>query len=132
MPENFDPTTLAGRGLMQVALTCRDLERAKSFYRDVLGLPFLFEVSNMAFFQLDGVRLMIGLEHTPDQPLGGSVLYFNAPDIDALGAGLEARGVTFTAPAHVLQRTDTHELKLRVFLDPDGNALALMGMVPIQ
>ena len=125
------PLNLAGRGLMQVALTCRDLDRAKAFYLDVLGLKLLFEVSGMAFFQLDGIRLMIGLEHSPNQPLGGSVLYFDAPDIDALGAGLEARGVAFTGPAHVLQRTDSHELKLRTFLDPDGNALALMGMVPI-
>jgi len=32
-------------------------------------------------------------------------------------------------PATTVQRTATHELKLREFFDPDGNALALMGMV---
>jgi catechol 2,3-dioxygenase-like lactoylglutathione lyase family enzyme len=123
---------LAGRSLMQVGLTCRDLERAKSFYRDVLGLPLLFEVSGMLFFQLAGTRLMVGLEHTKDQPLGGSILYFDAPDIHALGAALEAKGVKFGGPAHALQKTATHELMLRAFFDPDGNALALMGMVPIS
>jgi len=127
-----DPKSLAGRGLMQVGLTCRDLERAKSFYRDVLGLPFLFEVSGMLFFQLEGLRLMLGLEHTKGQPLGGSILYFNAPDIHELGAALETKGVKFTGPAHTLQKTGTHELVLRTFYDPDGNALALMGMVPIR
>lgn len=126
-----DSDSLAGRSLMQVGLTCRDLERAKGFYRDVLGLPFLFEVSGMLFFQLAGTRLMVGLEHTKDQPIGGSILYFDAPDIHALGNALEAKGVTFGGPAHVLQRTATHELMLRPFSDPDGNALALMGMVPI-
>jgi predicted enzyme related to lactoylglutathione lyase len=126
-----DANSLAGRSLMQVGLTCRDLERAKNFYRDVLGLPLLFEVSGMLFFQLEGTRLMVGLEHTRDQPIGGSILYFNAPDIHTLGTALEARGVQFGGPAHVLQRTDTHELMLRPFTDPDGNALALMGMVPI-
>jgi predicted enzyme related to lactoylglutathione lyase len=124
-------TSLAGRNLVQVALTCRDLERAKAFYGDVLGLPLLFEVSGMLFFQLDGLRLMIGKEMKPGQPIGGSLLYFNAPDIDALGTALEAKGIRFVGPAGTVQRTATHELKLREFFDPDGNALALMGMVPI-
>jgi methylmalonyl-CoA/ethylmalonyl-CoA epimerase len=125
-------TDLAGRKLVQVALTCRDLDRAKTFYRDTLGLPFLFEVSNMLFFQLEGTRLMVGKELKPDSPIGGSMIYFDAPDMDALGPALEARGVRFLGPAVVLQRTGEHELKLREFLDPDGNALALMGMVPTK
>jgi predicted enzyme related to lactoylglutathione lyase len=98
----------------------------------VLGLPFLFEASGMMFFQLDGLRLMVGRELKPDSPIGGSVVYFDAPDIDMLGPALEARGVKFFGPAQTVQRTETHELKLREFLDPDGNALALMGMVPIK
>ncbi len=121
--------SLAGRGLVQVGLTCRDLERAKTFYRDTLGLPLLFEVGGMLFFQLEGLHLMVGKEHTPGQPIGGSLLYFDAPDIDTLGAALEAKGVKFVGPATTVQRTETHELKLREFFDPDGNALALMGMV---
>jgi len=122
-------TSLAGRGLVQVGLTCRDLERAKRFYRDTLGLPLLFEVSNMLFFQLEGLRLMVGKEHKLGQPIGGSLLYFDAPDIDALGVALETKGVKFVGPATTVQSTATHELKLREFFDPDGNALALMGMV---
>ncbi len=124
--------SLAGRKLQQVALTCRDLERSKVFYRDTLGLTFMFEASNMLFFQLDGLRLMIGKEMAPDTPIGGSVVYFDAPDMDTIGPALEARGVKFPGPAQVVQRTATHELKLREFRDPDGNALALMGLVPIK
>jgi len=83
----------------------------------------------MLFFQLDGLRLLIGKEEKPDTALGGSVIYFNAPDLDALGPALEAKGVTFAGPAQTVQQTATHDLKLRAFHDPDGNALALMGMV---
>jgi catechol 2,3-dioxygenase-like lactoylglutathione lyase family enzyme len=123
---------LSGRKLVQVAFTCRDLDRARSFYRDTLGLPLMFEAGNMLFFQLEGLRLMVGKEEKPGGPIGGAVVYFDAPDIDALGAALEAKGVTFARPAETVQRTETHELKLRAFHDPDGNAIALMGMVPLK
>ncbi|HSZ74198.1 MAG TPA: VOC family protein [Rhizomicrobium sp.] len=121
--------TLAGRNLTQLGLTCRDIDRTRHFYRDLLGLALLFEAGGMMFFQLVNIRLMIGLEQKPDQPIGGSILYFDAPDIDVLGSALEAKGVKFTGPAQTVQQTATHELKLREFFDPDGNALALMGMV---
>src|SRR5689334_9081655 len=124
--------TLAGRKPVQVGLSCRDLDRTRAFYRDTLGLPLLFEAANMLFFQLEGLRLMVGLTHEPDRPIGGSLIYFDAPDIDTLGPALEAKGIRFTGPATVVQRTETHELKLREFFDPDGNALALMGMMPVK
>ena len=120
--------SLAGRKLVQVALTTREPERSKHFYRDVLGLQLLFEVPNMTFYQAGDLRLMVGVESSMTP--GGSVLYFDAPDIDTLGGVLEQRGVRFLGPASVVQRTDKGELKLREFRDPDGNALALMGFVP--
>lgn len=125
---NTAPPSLAGRRLVQVALTTRDPERSKLFYRDVLGLPLLFEVPNMTFYQVGELRLMVGVE--PSMTPGGSVLYLDAPDIDTLGGELEKRGVRFEGAATVVQRTEQGELKLREFRDPDGNALALMGFVP--
>ena len=125
---NPAPATLAGRKLVQVALATRGPERSKQFYRDVLGLQLLFEVPNMTFYQMGDLRLMVGVESSMTP--GGSVLYIDAPDIDALGAGLEQRGVRFLGAATVVQRSEKGELKLREFRDPDGNALALMGFVP--
>jgi catechol 2,3-dioxygenase-like lactoylglutathione lyase family enzyme len=123
---------LAGRKLVQVALTCRDLDRARTFYRDALGLTLMFEAGNMLFFDVGGQRLMVGLSEQPeqpDQPIGGSYFYFDAPDILELTPALQAKGVEFIGKAETVQRTDTHELKLHAFKDPDGNVLALMGMV---
>ena len=121
--------TLAGRKLIQAAFTVTDLARSVAFYRDVLGFPLMFETNGMAFFQAGEMRLMIGT-NSPDPPARGTVLYFDAPDIDELSPALEAKGVQFIGPVEVVQRADTHELKLRILRDPDGNPLALMGMVP--
>jgi len=128
--DRMSDINLSGRRLAQVGLSCRELDRARGFYRDTLGLPLLFEAGNMLFFQLDGMRLMVGLAPDPAKPSGGAIVYFEAPDIDALGAALEERGVQFLGLAVTVQQAQTHELKLREFYDPDGNALALMGMVP--
>lgn len=121
---------LAGRKLVQVALTTRDPARSLHFYRDILGLPLLFEAGGMLFFDAGGVRLLIGPENAAGPP-GGSILYFDAPDIDRLGTELEAKGAEFLGPAQTVQRTEAGELKVRAFRDPDGNMLELMGMVPI-
>ena len=129
MTEATNSQSLANRKLVQVALTTRDLEQSKRFYRDVLGLNLLFEAGGMLFFDLAGTRLLIGTENSAGEP-GGSILYFDAPDIDELGPALEGKGVAFLGPAQVVQRTDSLELKIRAFRDPDGNVLQLMGSVP--
>ncbi|HEY7977625.1 MAG TPA: VOC family protein [Rhizomicrobium sp.] len=124
--------TLAGRKLVQVALTVKDLDRARIFYRDTLGLKLLFEAGHMLFFDIGGQRLMVGLAEQPGKPVGsGTYIYFDAPDLPALVPALKAKGVEMIGNTETLQRTDTHELKLQFFKDPDGNEIGLMGMVAI-
>jgi catechol 2,3-dioxygenase-like lactoylglutathione lyase family enzyme len=127
--ENYERGSLRGRRLVQVGLTTRDLARSRHFYQDTLGLTLLFEAGTMLFFELGGIRLLIGSENTGGEP-GGSILYVDAPDIDTVAPALEAKGVTFLGAAQVVQRSETHELKIRAFRDPDGNTLQLMGNVP--
>ena len=122
--------TLAGRRIVQAAFTVTDLARSVAFYRDVLGFPALFETNGMAFFQAGEIRFMVGT-NSPDPPARGTVVYFDAPDIDELVPALEARGVVFEGPIVILQRTETHELKLALFRDPDGNPIGLMGTVAV-
>ncbi len=122
---------LKDRALVQVALPTMDLPRAVAFYRDLLGLPLLFEVSGMAFFQLhNGVRLMVGTNAPDLKPSESHAIYFDAPDLPMLAEQLVKRGITFRGPAQVLQKTATGNLMLQFFRDPDGNLLGLMGVVP--
>ena len=97
---------------------------------DTLGLPLLFEAGHMLFFDMGGQRLMVGLSEKPEQPIGGTYIYFDAPDVGALASKLRAKGVELIGAIETLQQTPTHDLKLQFFRDPDGNKPGLMGMVP--
>jgi methylmalonyl-CoA/ethylmalonyl-CoA epimerase len=116
----------------QIMIPVDDFEVGTVFYRDVLGLPHLFSAPpQMAFFQCGSVRLLVGVPPPGQRPQRGSAIYFHVPDIHAVHATLEAKGVHFVARPHVVHRTADVELWLAEFADPDGNPLALMGESPI-
>lgn len=106
----------------QIAITVRDVPRAIEFYRDKLGIPFLFQAPNMAFFNCGGVRLMMGLPEGD----GGSVIYYKVDDIHAATAALKSGGVAFENDPHLIAKMPDHDLWMAFFRDPDRNLLALM------
>lgn len=111
----------------QIAMTVKDVERAVAFYRDTLGLPFLFKAPpGLAFFDCGGVRLMLSRPEKPEHDHPGSVLYFVVDDIDAMHRGLVERGVTFEGGPHLIAKMPDHELWMAFFHDNEGNMLALM------
>lgn len=121
---------LANATLGQVMIPVTDFDRGVAFYRDVLGLPFLFAAPpQMAFFACGSVRLLVGVPPADRPAPHGGALYFEVADIHAVHASLRARDVVFDAEPHRVHRTPTSELWLVEFRDPDGNALALMANV---
>ena len=123
---------LADAKVVQLLVPIRDFEKGVAFYRDVLGLPFLFAAPpQMAFFNCGGVRLLVGVTPPGQVAQRGSAIYFQVADIAAVCAGLKAKGVAFSAEPHVVNRTPKSELWLAEFTDPDGNQLALMSEVAI-
>ncbi len=117
----------------QLLIPVEDLDRAITFYRDTLGLRFLFSAPpQMSFFQSGGVRLLVGVPEANQPRHRGSQVYFQVADIHAVFRTLAGRGVTFGANPHVVHRTATAELWLAEFRDPDGNQLALMSETPQQ
>ena len=115
----------------QISMTVHDLDRATRFYRDLLGLPFLFAAPpRLAFFDCNGVRLMLSTpEPRFDHP--GSVLYFAVDDIREMYASLRARGVEFGSEPHRIATLADREVWLADFRDTEGNTLALMSEPPI-
>lgn len=117
-------------GICQIALTVDDLEKAVSFYRDILGLSFLFSAPpGLAFFDVGGVRLMLTL---PEGQAGGtnSVIYYRVGDIGLAFAELGARGVVFVDTPHLVARMPDHELWMVFLKDPSGNLAGLMEERP--
>jgi methylmalonyl-CoA/ethylmalonyl-CoA epimerase len=115
--------------LGQIHMQVTDLARAVAFYRDTLGIPFLFEVPRMAFFDLQGVRLMLAEPEGPGHDGTGSILYFDVPDLPLAHRELEGRGVGFdTVPTLIAEMPD-HDLWMAFFKDSEGNQLALMSEV---
>jgi methylmalonyl-CoA/ethylmalonyl-CoA epimerase len=122
---------LATAKVGQLLIPVDDFEHGVAFYRDVLGIPFLFSAPpQMAFFDCGGVRLLVGVMPEGEAVHRGSAIYFKVDDIRAVHATLAGKGVTFRAAPHVVHRTPAYELWLAEFTDPDGNQLALMSEVP--
>ena len=111
----------------QISMTARDLDRAIGFYRDSLGLTFLFKAPpQLAFFECGGVRLMLGPPE-PEFDHQGSIVYFAVDDITATHQALVAGGVTFRSKPHMIAKLPDREVWLADFEDSEGNVLALMS-----
>jgi methylmalonyl-CoA/ethylmalonyl-CoA epimerase len=116
----------------QLLIPVEEFERGVAFYRDVLGLPFLFAAPpQMAFFMCGSVRLLVGVMPSGQEAQRGSVIYFQVKDIQGVFSSLKDHGVVFMADPHVVNRTPKSELWLAEFTDPDGNQLALMSEVAV-
>ena len=117
----------------QIAMTVRDLPQAVAFYRDLLGMKFLFEAPPaLAFFDCGGVRLMLSLPEQEGSVAGqqfSSVLYYTVEDIQQAAAVLIARGVVFETPPHIIARLPHADLWMGFFRDPSRNVLAIMSEV---
>ena len=117
----------------QIFVNVHDLDRAIAFYRDILGMKFLFQAPpNMAFFDCNGIRLMLGVADRPELDHPASIIYYKVDDIERVYEIFKARGVEFVVKPHLVAPMPTYDLWLADFRDSEGNLLALMSEVPKQ
>src|SRR5262245_55465292 len=114
----------------QIAVPVSDIARAIAFYRDTLGMRFLFQaLPGLGFFDCAGVRLLLDAPAKAQSENYSSVIYYKVPDLQAAFETLSARGVLFDTKPHLIATLPDHELWMAFFRDPDGNLLALMSEV---
>jgi len=115
----------------QIFVNVKDLDRATEFYRDVLGMAYLFSAPpGMAFFDCGGIRVMLGRADRPEIDHVASIIYYKVDDIEKVAEIFKARGVEFIIDPHLVAPMPTYDLWLADFRDSEGNILALMSEVP--
>ncbi len=117
----------------QIAINAHDIDRAVNFYRDKLGMKHLFSVPpNLAFFDCDGIRLMLSLPARPEFDHPSSIIYFRVDDIQQAYRTLSERGVIFEETPAFVADMGSYNLWIGAFRDSENNLLALMSHVAKQ
>ncbi len=113
----------------QISVSVSDLDTSVGFYRDSLGMNFLFEVPNMAFFDCGGIRILLAVPEEDENHHPSSIIYFKVADIHSATDAIQDRGVAITKKPHLIAEMPDHDLWMSFFKDPDGNTHALMSEV---
>lgn len=136
MPTTSPPTatmsaepSLSLSRIGQIAIVVKDVERATAFYRDVLGMRFLFAFPGLAFFDCEGVRIMLSRPEKKEFDHPSSILYFRVADIQSAYQSLRDRNVSFDDEPHIVARMPDHDLWMCFFRDLDQNVFGLMAEV---
>jgi methylmalonyl-CoA/ethylmalonyl-CoA epimerase len=114
----------------QIAVNVHDIDRAVEFYRDKLGMKLLFTAPpSLAFFDCDGIRLMLSPPPQPEFDHPSSIIYFKVDDIQEATRILTERGVQFVEQPVFVANMGTYDLWLASFRDSEDNTLAMMSEV---
>ena len=115
--------------LGQIAVNVDDLTRAVVFYKEVIGLPLLFEMDGLAFFQCGETRLLLSRPEREEFNHPSSILYFKVDDLNSEVSRMKAAGATFIDEPHLVAKVGDIETWMVFFKDTEGNTHALMSEV---
>ncbi|WP_066072679.1 VOC family protein [Neobacillus soli] len=113
----------------QIGVPIKDIDRAVEFYKNLLGLPLLFNTDTMAFFECNGLRLLLSLPEKDQFAHSSSVVYFQVEDIKETYHGLVEKGVIFVDEPHLVAKMGQTETWMTFFKDTEDNTHALMSEV---
>lgn len=113
----------------QIGIPVKNIERATAFYQEKLGLPLLFNTDTMAFFECEGVRLLLTLPENEQFAHPSSVIYLQVEDIKAKYEELLSGGVNFVGEPHVVAKVGDTETWMVFFKDTEDNTHAFMSEV---
>lgn len=111
----------------QIAVTVSDVQKALPFYRDALGLKFLFSPApTLAFLAAGPVRIMLTTPQGAGAAGANSILYFRVRGIEEAFRDIVARGGAEHRGPQLTAKLPDHELWTAFVRDPDGNLVGLM------
>ncbi|MGK7377143.1 VOC family protein [Planococcus sp. 1R117A] len=113
----------------QIGVPVKDLEKAVQFYQDVLELPLLFNTGSLAFFDCNGIRLLLSLPEKEEFAHSSSILYFTVEQIHEAHAEFKRKGVSFIDEPHMVAKMGQTETWMAFFHDTQGNTHALMSEI---
>ena len=111
----------------QIAVTVSNVGTALAFYKDVLGLDFLFQPGeNLAFVAAGPVRIMLTTPQGSGEVGANSIIYFRVSDIENAHSEMLERGAANERAPQLTAKMPDHELWIGFIRDPDGNLVGLM------
>jgi len=119
--------------ISQIGIHVRDLERARRFYGESLGLAHLFDAPpGLSFYQCGQTRLMLSRVEAPATAEYGTILYYAVPDARAAQEALAATGAPFEEDARCIARVGDKDIWLAVTTDGEGNHVGLMSEQAVE
>jgi predicted enzyme related to lactoylglutathione lyase len=115
------------RGIGQIAITVDDLDRAVNFYSETLNLELLFRNQALAFFNCDGIRLLLAARNDESASGAEMMIYYAVDDIQQAVAALREDGVTLEQEPTCVARMAEREVWVAFFRDSEGAMAALIG-----
>ena len=114
-------------GIGQLAITVKDVVDALRFYRDILGLEFLFAPDDgLAFLHCGATRIMLSTPRGAGEIGKNSIPYFNTENIEAFYDGVVAAGATAEQKPQLTAQMPDHDLWIGFLRDPDSNLIGIM------
>lgn len=116
----------------QIGIPVQKMERAVQFYKESLELQLLFETNTMAFFNCNGLRLLLSLPENETFANKSSIVYFEVDEIESTYTRLQKNGVLFSGKPHVVAKMDDTETWMAFFQDSEQNTHAIISEVPLK
>ena len=115
-------------------LAVSDIERARQFYRDTLGLELASSMDEVLVFRTGATSLVVYRSDVAGTNRANAVVWDVGGEIDEIAADLKAKSVVFEHYPEMFDgkmEGDVHvagDFRAVWFKDPDGNILHLNNM----
>ncbi|MCY1532900.1 hypothetical protein D9M68_681960 [compost metagenome] len=109
----------------------RDIERARDFYANTLGLELVNDGGEVLEFRTGATELVVYVSNFAGTNQANAVVWGVGAEIGDIVANLKSKGVTFEHYDGMERDGDMHmagEFRMVWFKDPDGNILHLNNM----